>query len=202
MTTIQKILADSDPVHGEPLPASARRDAIRRAAIAAAASRPAARTGPSRRAFVLGGGTAVAVVALGVSRPWLPGEVTLHAEVPFEVHLADTAARGAARDAVHDAGGRTIYLEPEAVLTNDDVASAHVVEEDTHFGVAVEFTDAGAAKMREATAGHAGSLLAIVVDGKVIASPRITSTIDRVGVLTGSFTKAEATRIATGIVKR
>jgi len=45
-------------------------------------------------------------------------------------------------------------------------------------------------------------VLAVVVDGRVVASPRIASSIDGVGILGGTYTKEEAERIAKGLVPR
>ena len=56
--------------------------------------------------------------------------------------------------------------------------------------------------MRAATAGNVGKLLAVVVDGRVLASPRITSAIDDVGILGGTYTNDEAGRIANGLLPR
>ena len=97
---------------------------------------------------------------------------------------------------------RTVYVDPQVVVANGDIARTRVVPVGSGFGVEIAFTDDGAAKMRAATAGNVGRLLAVVVDGRVLASPRITSPIDGVGILGGKYTKEEAGRIAAGLVPR
>ena len=148
--------------------------------------------------------SAAALVIAGVATgpAWWPGTGTVHAAVAFEIRLAEPGPRAGLR-AIHDADAtRTVYVDPQIVVANGDIARTRVVPVGSGFGVEIAFTDGGAAKMRAATAGNVGRLLAVVVDGRVIASPRITSPIDGVGILGGKYTKDEAGRIAAGLMPR
>jgi hypothetical protein len=199
--TIQDLLRDADPLrYSDPVDA-ATRDRQRSRVVAAAVSAPAPRVA-SRRAFVLGGAAALSVAGLLVAPAWWPGAPTLHAAVPFQVRLAGSVASPGLHAAKDAAAGRTIYLDPQIVLANGDIASALAVPVGEGFGVEVAFTKAGAAKIRAATATNVGRLLAVVVDGKVIASPRITSPVDQIGIMGGRYTNEEAQRIAAGVIAR
>lgn len=95
---------------------------------------------------------------------------------------------------------RVIYLHPEMIVTNDDIAQSWVLEDGPdHFGVSVEFLQPGAERMRQATAGHVGRPVAILIDGAVVTAPILRSAISDVAMITGDYTRAEAQRIADGI---
>jgi hypothetical protein len=202
MTTIRELLAEADPLRDSCSPEPAVRDALRRRVVAAAAAGAPPRHAPSRRAFVLASGVALVIAAVATGPAWRPDGGTVHAAVPFEVRLAEAGPRPDLLAVPDAAAARTVYVEPQVVVTNGDIARARVVPVGAGFGVEIAFTDDGAGKMRAATAGNVGRLLAVVVDGRVLASPRITSPIDGVGILGGKYTKEEAGRIATGLVTR
>ena len=56
--------------------------------------------------------------------------------------------------------------------------------------------------MFNATQGHIGKPIAILVDGQVVTAPTVRAAISTTGVISGDFTKAEADRIAAGILGR
>ena len=101
-------------------------------------------------------------------------------------------------------GDRTIYLHPETVVTNSDIAHAEVVQVDATpaFSVAMRFTTEGATKMRRATEGHIGRPLAILLDGVVVMAPVIRSPVDTEASITGTYTRPEAEKIVAGIIGR
>ena len=70
------------------------------------------------------------------------------------------------------------------------------------FSVEVDLAPAASERLRVATSGHLGRPLAILIDGRVIVAPVVRSPIERAAVISGSFTKAEATRIAEGLLVR
>ena len=200
--TIQDLLRDADPLR-QPDPVDpAIRDMQRRRVVAAASVSVTEPHVPSRRAFVLSGAVALTVAGLLMAPAWWPGAPPLHAAVPFEVRVAEAAAGPGLSAAVDAAAGRTIYLDTQVVLANGDISSARAVPVGEGFGVEVAFTKDGAAKIRAATATNVGRLLAVVVDGKVIASPRITSAVDQIGIMGGRYTSEEAQRIAVGVLGR
>ena len=96
--------------------------------------------------------------------------------------------------------GRMIYLHPETIVTNDDIAQSWATEDGPdRFGVSVELLEAGAQRMRQATAAHIGRPVAILIDGQVVMAPVVRSAIGNSAMITGHFTRAEAARIADGI---
>jgi preprotein translocase subunit SecD len=72
----------------------------------------------------------------------------------------------------------------------------------TGFGVSVQFLQAGAERMKQATAIHVGRPVAILIDGAVVMAPVVRSPIGDSAVISGNFTQAEAERIAEGIATR
>lgn len=199
--TINELLAAADPISLESAPPLALRGAIRRKVVGAAVTGPPRKRGVSRRIVVLASGTIALLVALVASPVWVGSDATLHAAMQFEVRLAGTDPKPGVRDAVDPTSGRAIYLDQDVVLTNRDVAASRVVTLPSGFGVEVQFTDGGAAKLQSATAGNLGRLLAIIVDGKVLAAPTVRSPVAQIGVVSGQFTREEAERLAEGIRK-
>ena len=53
--------------------------------------------------------------------------------------------------------------------------------------------------MRQTTARHVGELMAMLIDGEVITTPRLRSPISASAVISGDYTRAEAERIANGM---
>lgn len=199
--TITELLAAADPVSLETGPTTDLRAAVRRTVVDAAAA-PRQKRGISRRRVVLAGGMTAVAGALITSPAWMGSETTLHAAMQFEVRLAGSEPHASGRDAVDPGSGRRIYLDPEVVLTNRDITETRVVTLSGGFGIEVHFTEGGAAKLRAATEGGLGRLLAIIVDGKVLAAPIIRSPVAQIGVLGGTFTRQEAERLAAGIRER
>ncbi len=142
------------------------------------------------------------LAALSTSPAWMRSGATLHAAMQFEVRLAEAAPQPGMREAVDNGGGRIIYLHQDVLLTNDDIAETRVVTLPGGFGVEIDFTEVGTTKMRSATTENVGRLLAIVVDGSVLAAPLVRSPIDQFGVISGDFTKEEAERLTDGIRRR
>jgi preprotein translocase subunit SecD len=98
---------------------------------------------------------------------------------------------------------KTIYLHASPDLTNDDIASACFVEVlDNGVGrptVEVTFTEQGQQKMAKLSKAHLQKPLAILVDGQVVAAPVIRSELGKTVQITGTFSKAEAVKIADGL---
>jgi hypothetical protein len=207
MKTIREILDDADPLRGESRGGEEARARTRRAVLAAAAratSSPTARFGGFRIRTAVTAVVVVAAAAIVVlgARTWSAGGTTLHAAaIRLEVRLAETQPTiGLPAVRVADSGA-TIYLHPEVIVTNEDIAGSGVVagSDAQHFGVNVAFTAAGAEQMRRATAAHIGAPLAILIDGDVISAPTLRSPIADAAVISGDFTRAEAERIAEGM---
>jgi len=157
---------------------------------------------PSRRAFTYGVAAAAATAAAVIVGLEWPRDVVI-AAVRFEVRLAEEAP-GLELDpaTVRDTGER-IYLHRQAVLTNGDIASAETTADDGgFFSVVVRFTSDGAAKLSGISRQNIGRRLAIVLDGQVALAPVVRSPISTSAVISGGYAKAEADRIAAGILGR
>ena len=96
-----------------------------------------------------------------------------------------------------------IYLHPEIVVSNDDIAQSWVSQDGPdRFNVAVQLLPSGADRMRQVTAMHVGRPMAILIDGSVVMAPVVRSPIGDSAVITGTFTRAEAERVADGMMLR
>jgi preprotein translocase subunit SecD len=148
---------------------------------------------------------AVALILLGAlavgSRIWSPGGATLQAAVRFEARLAEDGPGPGLREVQLSGSRAPIYLHQEVIVSNEDVAQSRVVAADdpARFNIALQFTIAGAEKMRRATADHVGRPIAILIDGEVVMAPTLRGQISESALVTGDFTRSQAERIANGI---
>jgi hypothetical protein len=203
MRTVRDVLRDADPLSHEPYPLDEQRARLRQAVVA---TPPADGTSSSAGlrtpvALLITATLLVAgIVAIG-SQIWSQGGATVQAAIRFEVRLAEDHAALGLREARVTGSDRVVYLHPEIIVSNGDIAQTSVVQGDEppHFGVVVQFTEAGAQKMRQATTSRAGGLVAILVDGDVVAAPVVRGPISTSAVISGAYTEAEARRIADGI---
>jgi hypothetical protein len=203
MKTVRDILQDADPLRHEPDGLEGERHRIRQTVVAAASDvTSSSRVGAGTRVALW---AAVALIVVGIvvvgSQIWSRGGTTLQAAIRFEVRLAEDHPDFALREVRLAGSNRVIYLHPEIIVSNEDIAQSSVIEGDgpSRFGVGVEFTAAGAQKMRQATAGHVGRPVAIIIDGEVVTAPVLRGPISTSAVIGGSYTQAEAERIFNGI---
>ena len=199
MTTLPELLKDADPLSGERRNMEARHQ--RRNALLNA---PRGADGMPRRSLLKTVVIAGALVAMGAGGlMWSRASVDLVAAVRFEVHLAEETFAPGLREVAVDAN-RKIYLHQETVITNSDIADAKVVpgSKDDEFWVAVTFRAEGAERMRRATQDHLGKPVAILIDGAVVMAPTVRSAVGAEATISGAYTKAEAERIATGMIGR
>ena len=204
MSALRDILRDADPLRHEPGLAEAERARLRQAVVAAA-SHVTTPTSSSWSRSSLALMAALVLIVAGIlaigSQIWSRGGTTLQAAIRFEVRLAEDQPGLDLREARVDGSDRVVYLHEEIIVTNEDIAQSRVVRGDgpSSYGVGVQFSAAGAEKMRHATAGHIGRPLAILIDGEVVTAPVLRSPISRSAVISGDYTKAEAERIVDGI---
>ncbi len=126
------------------------------------------------------------------------------AAAALEVRLAETQpAPGLVEAAVPDSNEK-VYLHREAVVTNADVVQATVVPGITsvNFNVAITFNSAGAAKMARATASHLNKPVAILINGRVVAAPKVRAQISDQAVISGDFDRSQADAIAQGLSRK
>lgn len=98
--------------------------------------------------------------------------------------------------------GQKIWLAEQAILSNNDVASARAAK--TPYGAQVElaFTRDGSRRFALATEQNLMKPIAILVDGEVISAPIVREKIaGGRAIISGDFTLEEARRIASGIRK-
>jgi hypothetical protein len=205
MKSVSDMLREADPLRHEPMPGAGDRERIRRAVVAGAgASEPAlTRFRASVAVMAVVAAILIAIAALG-SRTGPQGSATVYAAVRFEVRLAEEQP-GADRRAAKVAGSdRVIYLHDEVVVTNDDIARSAVAPGGTPstFNIGIRFNEAGAEKMRRATANHLGKPLAVLIDGEVVMAPTLRSPISDSALISGDYSQAEAERIVNGISGR
>jgi hypothetical protein len=203
MKTVRQLLQDADPLRHEPHRLGPARDRLRQAIVSAASDSTTPSSSWFRTPVAFLAIVALIVVAIvGVgSQIWSRGGATLQAAVRFEVRLAEDRPGAGLREARIAGSERVIYLHDEIIVTNSDIAQSRVVDGNgpARFGVGVEFNASGAQKMRQATAGHVGKPVAILIDGDVVTAPVLRSPISTSAVISGDYTKAEAERIVNGI---
>jgi preprotein translocase subunit SecD len=120
-----------------------------------------------------------------------------------EFRLAEIAPGPGLRASKVDGPLQMVYLHKAAIITNKDIIWARVGEEPNMFGqyeVAVGFTKEAAKRMAAATEPKRG-LLAILIDGKVIAAMGIPTIIYDKANISGPMTKKEAENLAAMLNK-
>lgn len=202
MSTLRTLLQNTDPLRHEVPRLDAERERIRLTILRTTPVERSTSPGRTRLLLVAALSLAAVGVALGY-QIWLHGTPAVLAAVRFEVRLAeDRPIPGLVVGQVADSG-RVIYLHPEIVVSNEDIAQSWVVQDGPdRFGVSVQFLQAGAERMRQATATHVGRPMAILIDGAVVMAPVVRSPISDSAVITGNFTQAEAERISDGLATR
>ena len=203
MKTVEELLRDADPLRHEQ-PRAGDRERARAAMLAAARASSATGRGSVGRRVALAVGVAALVgLAVAGSRMW-SGSTVHAAAVRFEARLAETTPTLDLQPVRIAGTDRVLYLHREAIVTNDDVAAARVMpgEQPSTFNVAVTLTAAGGERMRAATAGHIGRPMALLIDGDVVMAPTVRAAMSTQVLITGNVTRAEADRIASGVMLR
>jgi len=204
MESIKELLRAADPLQRELPLTSGERDFRRHAVLtaASAAGNPAEVRSRSRIAVLATVGS-IAIIALFLgSHAWSPFISDLQAAVSLEVRLAEDNPANGLREAKVSGSERLVYVHDEVIVTNSDIAAARVIQSvgPAQYGVSVEFTASGAEKMRTATANHIGKPVAILIDGQVVVAPVVRTPIGASAVVSGNYTRAQAERIANGIL--
>lgn len=201
MNDLTQLLREADPLRHEVSRLDAERDRLRSVVTAA---RPAV-TSPSRRAAStrVAAFLALGTVAFGLSYvsdvPWT---TSVAAQVRFEVRLAEDRPVPGLVAAQVENTGRLVYLHPETVVNNDDVASAAALNGTAGFTVEVQLLPGGADRLRQAMSTDVGRPVAILLEGRVVMAPTVRSPIGDSAVITGALTESEARRIADGVSRR
>jgi preprotein translocase subunit SecD len=125
-------------------------------------------------------------VCLSAAASWAcsPGEKArtpdwTRVPVSLELRLAEgSPAPGLVPAAVYGQG-KTVYLRPEAQLSNSDIVRVEAVQTRIGKGLILQIwlTRGGAARLKEATGRHIGDSLAVLIDSVVMAVPVIQQAI-------------------------
>ena len=188
MTTLTDVLREADPAMSETRSPQAR--AMTRSSVLnqplhhVHEMRPVGR----RRVLTVAAALAAAFMATGVFA-WRHLSVDVVAAMRFEARIEGSD------DAVIDTHD---ILTAKAVSLHDKGANGRST---SSVGIELTFTGEGAEKMRQATEEHIGERLQLLVDDQVVMSPVIRSPISSSAMLTGDYTRAEAERIAEGLLK-
>ena len=203
MTKLRDVLSAADPVRHESAPTEDQRARLRHTIISAA-SKSDARPGQVRRmraaALLVFASVAIAAIAGFAVLP--RGTSTVQAAVRFEVRLAEEQPVVGLQAARVASSTRVVYLHPEVIVTNADIAFSNVIPGNTpveQFWIDVRLNAAGADKMRRATMNHLGRPVAILIDGDVVLAPTVKSPIGGAAMISGDFSRADAERIAQGM---
>ena len=97
--------------------------------------------------------------------------------------------------------GQTVWVSPTVSLAAADVERVEPIS--TQAGkkaVSIEFTGAGAEKMRKLSAAQMDKLIAMVLDGKLIWAPKIRSEVGKQAVLTGSEPQGLSDDVITRLI--
>jgi len=120
--------------------------------------------------------------------------------VKFEIRRAESEPTEGLTEATVVGTTNKVYLHKEASLTNEDISEARVNTDDQKQPrIQITFTKEGGMKMAKLTKDHKNKPLAILVGGKVFSAPIVRAEISKFAVITGSFTKEEAEKIAKSI---
>ncbi len=99
--------------------------------------------------------------------------------VSLELRLAEgSPAPGLVPAAVYGQG-KTVYLHPDAQLSNTDIVRVEAVKTRIGQGLILQIwlTRAGASRLKESTGRHIGDSLAVLIDSVVVAVPVIQQAI-------------------------
>jgi preprotein translocase subunit SecD len=103
-------------------------------------------------------------------------------------------------------GPGPVWISPEVVLTNRDVARAYPEPDRTNQskpGVGILLSEEGALKMARLAKSHIGSYLVVILDGKAFSVfPIVKEYTNGRALIPGNFTKEEAGSIAKGIMMK
>ena len=93
-----------------------------------------------------------------------------------------------------------VYISQDVVVSNNDIASAEIMEGFGSPQILIVFTRAGAEKFSQATENNIGKPLGIVIGGQLFSAPIVRQTISTHRmIISGRFTQEEALRIVNGI---
>jgi preprotein translocase subunit SecD len=118
--------------------------------------------------------------------------------IRVELRLAENRSAPDLAEAPVAGSARKLYLHREALVTASDILRSDAFSDAPgHFGVTLAFTSNAAKRMANATGGQEEKLLALLLDGDIIAVQPV-SNIERYCAFDG-FSKQESERVARAI---
>ena len=100
-------------------------------------------------------------------------------------------------ESLDDQGASQVVVRKRVEVSGENLVNAQATFQQNQPVVSFTFDNVGARKFGNVTKDHVGELLAIVLDGKVISSPRINEPIlGGNGVISGNFTVETADELA------
>jgi preprotein translocase subunit SecD len=134
--------------------------------------------------------------------PFLVASPPVAAEEPrpvveIEFRLASETAVDGWESKPTPEGSAPVYLAPDAVIANADIERAWYEPMQGKHGVGILLTEDAGLRLARFSSRHIGERMAIVVDGRVVSTPRIMAEISGGRALVhGGFDEAEARAIA------
>lgn len=97
-------------------------------------------------------------------------------------------------------GGRTVFVAPEAFLTDADVATARLYADGKEQFIEIEFRREGAQTLAEVTRAQIGKPIAIFANDRLISAPLVQTAIaSGRAYISGNFTPQEAQDIVDSL---
>jgi hypothetical protein len=96
-------------------------------------------------------------------------------------------------------GGGTLYLGPQVLIANTDVAEVLVLHEDAAFVLMLVLTPQAGDRVAAYSAHHQGEVLATVLDGKVIVASSIKGRLGRELAIDAGLSESETERLGRGL---
>jgi hypothetical protein len=205
MKTVRELLLDADPLQQERTPSLEKRDLVRRSVLATVSDVPVQKGNPRRLSWAVFATVGLVVIAASFlgAKVWslFFNDLQVQAAVHFEVRLAEDRPGPGLREAKVADSDRKVYLHDEIIVSNSDIATAHVVQGSgtSEYSVNIDFNPSGTEKMLKATKDHIGKPVAILLDGQVVAAPLLRTPIGPHARITGRFSRTQAERIVNGI---
>ena len=119
----------------------------------------------------------------------------------FTLQPAGLAAQAGFKEMPLYGSDKIFFVSDSVFLTNDHIRSAEVIDWEHQPKVKVELTDEGRRRFADYTRQHIGKQAALLVDQKLVSSPRVNAPItEGIMIIVGFFNHEEAVSIAAGIV--
>jgi preprotein translocase subunit SecD len=102
--------------------------------------------------------------------------------------------------------GEKLYMSPDAILTNQDILEAHLVDLSaitalSPYGVSLTFTKEGAERMLK-IGPMPGDAMVILIDGQVVLTPTLQEKVHDKVEISGEFSKEQAERIINALTHK